>query len=334
LNTPTLSVLIPTYNYARFLPEAIESVLAQDYPDLELLIVDDCSSDNTAEVVGPYCLRDPRVQLTVHPTNLGMVNNWNYCLERARGPCIKFLFGDDKLCHPQALARLAAMLRKNPSATLAASARVVLNERSEAVDLWRPLAQGSHDGRKIIAACLMENGRNLVGEPSAVMFRKNDARRGFDPQYRQIVDMEMWFHLLDKGDLAYTREPLCAFRCHPRQQSERNEESGLGTREHSFFYGYAAQPWIPRKAVVPLLFHLHRHLRRQRRRKGVAAIGPELPAYEQQLINRAGEGWRWFCRLYYIRYRFTKLFRFLGHSLQRRLFCWRWRGWPVKNLIS
>ena len=48
MNPPRISVLIPTYNYARFLPEAIESVLAQDFRDFELLIVDDCSSDNTA----------------------------------------------------------------------------------------------------------------------------------------------------------------------------------------------------------------------------------------------------------------------------------------------
>jgi glycosyltransferase involved in cell wall biosynthesis len=331
LNTPSLSVLIPTYNYARFLPEAIESVLAQDYPDFELLIVDDCSSDNTAEVARPYCARDPRVHLTAHAANLGMVNNWNYCLERARGTYIKFLFGDDKLCHPQALSKLAAMLQKNPSATLAASARVVLNEKSEAVDIWRPLAGGCHAGRDIITAYLMENGRNLVGEPSAVLFRKEDARRGFDPRYRQVVDIEMWFHLLEKGDLAYTREPLCAFRCHPSQQSERNDASGDGSREHAFFYGYAKQPSMPRKAVFPLLFHLHRHLRRQRRRKGAAAIAPELLEHEQRLINRGGEGWRWFCRLYYIRYRVAKLCRFLGHSVQRRLFCWRWRRWPAQD---
>ena len=66
LNRPKISVLIPTYNYARYLPEAIESVLSQDFKDFELLVVDDCSSDNTAEAVQPYCARDSRVQLIVH----------------------------------------------------------------------------------------------------------------------------------------------------------------------------------------------------------------------------------------------------------------------------
>jgi glycosyltransferase involved in cell wall biosynthesis len=329
LNTPTLSVLIPTYNYARFLPEAIESVLAQDCPDFELLIADDCSGDNTAEVVRPYCARDSRVQFVAHPANLGMVNNWNYCLEQARGEYIKFLFADDKLCHPQALSKLVALLQKNPSATLAASARVVLNEKSEPVDLWRTLADGYHDGREIITVYLMENGRNLVGEPSAVLFRKRDAGRGFNPQYRQVVDMEMWFHLLEKGGLAYTGEPLCAFRCHPGQESGRNEASGIGAREHWFFYDCAAQPWVPRKAVFPLLFHLRRHLRRERRRKGAGSIAPELLERERRLIGRGGQRWRWFCFLYYIRYRVTKPIRNFRHALERRLFCRRWHRWPA-----
>ena len=328
MNPPKISVLIPTYNYARFLGEAIESVLAQDYPDFELIVVDDCSADNTVQVVEPYCRRSPRVQFLANPTNLGMVNNWNYSLKRARGSYIKFLFGDDKLCHPEALSKLASMLQANPSATLAASARVVLNEKSEAVDLWRPLPEGCHEGRNIITAYLMENGRNLVGEPSAVLFRKEDAGRGFDPQYRQVVDMEMWFHLLEKGSLVYTREPLCGFRRHSQQQSEHNAASGVGGREHGFFYGYAAQAWVPRKAVYPLLFHLHRHLRHRRRRDGVAAIEPELLEHERRLIDRGGERWRWYCWLYYLRYRFTKPLRRLGDSVQRTLFSQRWRRWP------
>jgi hypothetical protein len=221
------------------------------------------------------------------------------------------------------------MLQRHSSATLAASARAILDEKSKVVNLWQSMPDGCYDGRKIITACLMKNGQNLIGEPSAVMFRKQDARRGFDPKYLQIVDMEMWFHLLEKGDLAYTREPLCAFRCHPLQQTERNTTSGRGDREHVFFYDYATQPWIPRKAVFALLFHLHRHLRRQRRRVDIAAVWPELLECERRLIDRGGKGWRWFCGLFYIRYRFTKPFGNFFQSARKRFFRWRWRPWPA-----
>jgi glycosyltransferase involved in cell wall biosynthesis len=313
LHSPKISVLIPTFNYARFLPEAIESMLAQEFRDFELLIVDDCSSDDTAAVVRPYCDRDPRARFSVNSSNLGMVNNWNHCLALARGEYIKFLFGDDKLCHPQALGKMLALLESHPSATLAASARVILDAQSKVLDVWRDLPDGCHNGRKIITAYLMENGKNLVGEPSSVLFRKSDAGRGFDPQYRQIVDVEMWFHLLEKGDLAYTREPLCAFRCHETQQGERNIASGAGPREHAgFFSKYAAQPSQPRKVIFPILFPL--------RRRNAIAPDPEFLACEQRLIERAGPGWRWPYWGYCLRYRAAKPFRNLAHSLQKRLF--------------
>ena len=156
-------------------------MLAQDFKDFELLIVDDCSTDGTAEIVRPFCARDPRIRFLGNPKNLGMVNNWNRCLEEARGKYAKFLFGDDRLCHPQALGKLAALLERHPSATLASSARVILDEESKVADVYRDLSEGCHPGRNVIEACLMANGKNLVGEPSAVLFRKADAQRGFDP---------------------------------------------------------------------------------------------------------------------------------------------------------
>ena len=138
MHSPKISVLIPTYNYARFLGEAIESVLSQDFRDFELLIVDDCSTDNTIEVARPFCQRDNRVRFAVNSSNLGMVKNWNHCLELARGYYIKFLFGDDKLCHPQALSKMIELLERNPSATLAASGRAILDEKSVTVEYCKP----------------------------------------------------------------------------------------------------------------------------------------------------------------------------------------------------
>src|ERR1035441_7330528 len=103
---PRISVLIPTYNYARYLPEAIESVLEQDLRDLEVLISDDGSTDGSAEVIACYAAKDSRIRFQIHPANLGMVQNWNWCLSAARGEYIKFLFGDDKLASRQALRKL------------------------------------------------------------------------------------------------------------------------------------------------------------------------------------------------------------------------------------
>ena len=80
MSQPTVSVLIPTYNYARYLPVAIESVLAQDFHDLEVVIVDDCSQDDSAEVIRHYAGLDPRIRFHLNRQNLGLVPNWNFCL--------------------------------------------------------------------------------------------------------------------------------------------------------------------------------------------------------------------------------------------------------------
>ena len=85
MSSPSISILLPTYNYARFLPEAIESVLAQDWTDYELLISDDRSTDGSAAIIAAYAARDPRIRFQLQPVNLGMVANWNWCLSQARG---------------------------------------------------------------------------------------------------------------------------------------------------------------------------------------------------------------------------------------------------------
>jgi hypothetical protein len=249
--------------------------------------------------------------LAVNAVNLGMVNNWNHCLQLARGEYIKFVFGDDKLLRPQALGRMAALLRDNPSATLAASARTILDEKSNVMEIWQPLRGGLHRGRKIIAACLIENG-NLIGEPSAVLFRKSDARRLFDPKYRQVVDLEMWFHLLEKGDLAYTREPFCAFRRHPGQQSARNQIGGLTREEHLlFFAGCAGKPWVPPGARFSALYALRRS-----RRKSPGAGTPELAVAEQLLAGQMGQ---WSYGLRWIRHKLTIPFHNLKRAMKRKI---------------
>ncbi len=228
---PKVSVLIPTFEYGRFLPEAIESVLAQDFRDFELIISDDCSRDDSASVIRRYAAQDTRIRYKLHERNLGMVANWNWCLKEAGGEYVKFVFGDDSLPSAQALNRMVAMLEQEPRAVLAVSARLILDEASKVIEVWDELgASGFQDGAGVIIRC-MQQDRNLVGEPSAVLFRRIQGSRGFDPTFRQVVDQEMWFHLLQSAGLVYTSEPLCAFRRHPAQQTVVNEKEQVASGE-------------------------------------------------------------------------------------------------------
>ncbi len=220
--TPRVTVCMPAYNNARFLAEAIESVLKQSFERFELLIIDDCSTDGTREIVGAYAAADDRIVFRGNPLNLGMVENWNACLQEAQGEYVKYLFGDDLLASPDALQKMVAVLDADKSVSLVASARYLIDDRS----VKTGTASG-FSGNIVVAGpgtinrCLFTQ-KNLIGEPSVVMFRKSQAARGFDCRYSQFVDLEMWFYLLEQGRFAYLTEPLASFRVHAGQQTNIN----------------------------------------------------------------------------------------------------------------
>jgi glycosyltransferase involved in cell wall biosynthesis len=219
--SPKVSVLIPTYNYARYLPLAIESVLNQDFTDFELIIQDDCSMDNTAEAVERY-LSDRRLIFETNERNLGLSGNWNLCLSKARGEYIKFVFGDDMLASPECLSRMVSVLDSDRSVSLVASSRKLIDSESRFVNVVSEFGECiTADGPEIISLCLLKLA-NYVGEPSAVMFRKADSGRGFSPRYSQLIDLEMWFHLLEQGRFCFIDEPLASFRIHPQQKTIEN----------------------------------------------------------------------------------------------------------------
>jgi glycosyltransferase involved in cell wall biosynthesis len=236
---------MPTYNYAGFLAEAIESVLDQTFEEFELLVIDDCSQDDSRAVIERYARRDPRIAWRVNVSNLGLVHNWNACLRESRGTYVKFLFADDLLASRDALAKLVEVLDSRPDVSLAGSSRHIIDSTG------RRLATLSHfrghpetDGTEVINRCLRE-WKNFIGEPSAVIFRRSDSARGFNPKYRHLVDLEMWFHLLEKGNFAFLDEPLSSFRVHPRQQTVDNVER-LADLEDAFLLldDYLDKPYV------------------------------------------------------------------------------------------
>src|SRR5512147_2219110 len=248
---PKVSICMPTYNFARYLPEAIDSVLKQSYEDYEFIIIDDCSRDGSAEVIMNYARQDKRVIAGINAFNVGMVNNWNLCLQKARGEYVKFLFGDDVLSSPDALKKMVSILDARKEIALVASARNVIDEYSNVVKIWAEYrGKIGYRGSKIIRDCLIEQ-KNKIGEPSVVLFRRNVADRGFDARYRQAVDLEMWFHLLEQGDFAYLEEPLCSFRWHSQQQTNVNVR-GEYLVEEAFLLlqSYADRPYVKMPRLI------------------------------------------------------------------------------------
>jgi len=106
-----VSVCIPTYNYGRFLGQAIESVLAQTWGDFELVVCDNASTDDTQAVIGSF--RDERIRSHRNDTNIGLFGNFSRCLELAQGELVKFVCSDDWLA-PTYLERTVPVMRDHP----------------------------------------------------------------------------------------------------------------------------------------------------------------------------------------------------------------------------
>jgi len=109
---PFVSIIITTYNYAHTVGYAIDSALAQDYPRLEVLVVDNCSTDTTPQLVERY-QADSRFRYIRNDSNIGMVPNHNKGLRESRGDYVVFLSADDFLL-PHHVSRSFSFLRDHP----------------------------------------------------------------------------------------------------------------------------------------------------------------------------------------------------------------------------
>jgi glycosyltransferase involved in cell wall biosynthesis len=126
---PLVSVGVPVYNGEQFLAGAVRSVLAQDYPNLEVIICDNASEDGTEEICRAVASKDPRVRYLRTRTNIGLLGNFRQALDEARGKYFTWLAHDDVMSDPACLSKLVGHLESNPETVLCASAFTILNSR-------------------------------------------------------------------------------------------------------------------------------------------------------------------------------------------------------------
>lgn len=220
---PLVSVCIPTYKGGAYLAAAIDSVLAQTLVDFQLIVVDDNSPDDTAQIVARY--RDPRLIYVRNPSNLGPEGNWNRCLELATGRYFKLLPHDDLLA-PACLERQAAILESDTVQALALvfGARNVIGPDGRRLAIRRYGHAGNERlPAQTVGTQCVRRGTNVLGEPGSVMFRRELAQRvgRFDARYPYVIDLDYWLRLLDHGDAYYCDEELSAFRVSREQWSVR-----------------------------------------------------------------------------------------------------------------
>jgi glycosyltransferase involved in cell wall biosynthesis len=201
-----VSVVVTTYNRAAKLPATLDTILAQDFADFELVVSDDCSSDGTEAVARSYERRDPRVRYRRNPQNLRMPGNLNAAIAAARGELVANLHDDD-FYRPDLLSRWMAALDRYPTAAFVFNAYEVIDARGRK-RLARVPMPPCMPGRDFLRRFFVTQwGSPIFG---TVMARKAcyDAVGPFDPRYSMNSDVEMWARLAQCFDVAYVDEPL------------------------------------------------------------------------------------------------------------------------------
>lgn len=201
--TPFFTVLMPVYNAAPFLREAVDSVLAQTFTDFEFLIVNDGSTDATAEILASYT--DPRIRIH-HQENKGVIGALNAGLALAQGTYIARFDADD-VCYPQRLQQQHDYFRKNPDCVLLGSAADYIDEEGSYLFEWQPEAYDT-TGLQKIARTICPLDHPTVAYPRAVALRLG----GYPAGAIHFEDHLFWTAFFGEGEVANLKEPLIKHR--------------------------------------------------------------------------------------------------------------------------
>lgn len=238
---PKVSVVIPNYNHARYLRQRIESVLAQTYSDFDVILLDDCSTDDSRSILSEYGAH-PRVRFEFNEVNSGSTfKQWNKGVRLAQGDYVWIAESDD-YADERLLERLVGVLDAEPDVTFAYCRSWRVSEKGQPdgfasddyldlIDASRWKADFLADGRDECEQYFV--CANPVPNASAVVFRKKVYERvaGADESFRQCGDWKLWAAMAFEGRIAYLAEPLNYYRFHEASVRSKSKRNGLEAAE-------------------------------------------------------------------------------------------------------
>ncbi len=247
--TPLFSVYVPAYNAERYIDECVQSVLDQSFTDFEVLIINDGSTDTTAERLKKYAF-DPRVHV-FHTANNGIGSASNLALKQASGYYIVQLDSDDRLA-PDALESLYKFYQDQPSAECVYTNHTLID------------AHGHHIGEGWSPASF-DRYRNLMG--LSVPHLRSYTRRvffktsGFDPYFLNAVDYDFFLKVADVAFIHHLDQSLYFYRVHHSRTSTKHRDAQLANhsavvdkylKRHGFdeFYARAMDPFHPQRNYI------------------------------------------------------------------------------------
>ena len=249
MEQPLVSIVITAYNYGRFLATAIESALAQRYEALEVLVLDNASTDETPEVVARYA-HDPRLRAIRHPANIGLTPNHNAGLELARGAYVGFLSADDALA-PDFVAHAMRFYREHPDVDVLYGGAYFMTENGRIVRVreWPGQPRAGYAGGRNELAVLLAEGAYMC-MPTMLVPRAIWDR--FGPFDGELVsaDWDLVARWAAGGvRFAFDPEPFAFVRMHGEQNSGLKQHTATGRemRDYVTIFERFLDPALPER---------------------------------------------------------------------------------------
>ncbi|HUP59847.1 MAG TPA: glycosyltransferase [Thermoanaerobaculia bacterium] len=212
MNDPRVSVHVLTYQHRDFIRQALDSVLAQDYPNLEIVVGDDASTDGTAAIIAEYERAHPGVvKALLSDRNLGITANANRILEQCTGEFIAWFAGDDEWL-PGKLSAQVAWFAKNPDAVLCYTNTEIFDSES-----GRPLRlQHDRMRNRFRGGGIEQMFRSATFFASSSVMTRRSAipSHGFDARVRNVSDWLLWVDVASRGRIGYVRDVYTRYRLH------------------------------------------------------------------------------------------------------------------------
>ncbi len=241
---PTVSFVVPCYKLAHLLSECVESILAQTYGDFEVLIMDDCSPDNTPEVAQSF--GDSRVKHIRNEPNLGHLRNYNKGIELSRGKYVWLISADDKLRRDHVLHRYIQMFESNEQVGFVFCPGVRLREGKE-IEILDYSVHGNRDqifdGRQFLSKLIQ--GNSIVAASGMVRMECYERVSVFPLDMPWAGDWYLWCVFSLHFDVGYLAEPMVCYREHDLSMTNHlmKEEVTSCVSED------VAMPWVIKQKV-------------------------------------------------------------------------------------
>lgn len=222
---PRVSVVMPAYNNEQYVTSAVKSILAQRYRDFEMIVIDDGSTDNTAERVAALARGDSRVRL-VSQSNTGIVGALNHGLDLARGSIIARMDSDD-IAYPDRFGRQIAFLDEHPEVVLLGTQIVIIDQHGRLRAI-----RGEEFGHDELLHAILSGKSGAIMHPTVMMRREALDKAGhYRDEFRHVEDADLFLRLAEVGEIRNLRQPLLNYRHHGNSVCHLHREEQQGIKE-------------------------------------------------------------------------------------------------------